>query len=101
MPKMIIPTKPDYDIYLDDQPWEFDLIGVWQDGDEWWLSTDSGCSCPMPFESHSVDDLTGPLTWEQAKEEMTSLASVAYNSTYALKEVNAFIKKHEKKELES
>lgn len=92
------PTDPKYSVYLNDTPWEFDLIGVWQDGDEWWLSTDSGCSCPTPFESHTVDDLTGPLTWEQAKEEMTSLASVSYHAEFALSEVNNFIKEQEQEQ---
>lgn len=56
--------EPDYSFYL---------LGVWKTEDGYYLSTDSGCSCPMPWENHSEGDFTGPLTAEQAIEEATSL----------------------------
>ncbi len=35
------------------------------------MGTDCGCSCQSPFEyTESLDDLTGPLTLEQAKESV-------------------------------
>lgn len=62
-------------IELDGEPWSFYLIGIWQDEEGlYYLGTDSGCSCPIPFENYSRDSLTGPLTREQAIEESTSLA---------------------------
>ena len=41
--------------------YEFELFVVWQDKDgKLWWATDSGCSCPLPFEDvngfHDLDD---------------------------------------------
>ncbi len=39
--------------------YEFDLTVVWQRGDGRFLyGEDTGCSCPAPFEDHTVDSLT-------------------------------------------
>lgn len=54
--------------------YEFDLIGVWKGEDGYYLGTDSGCSCPTPWESYTKADLTGPLTREQAVGEVTAIA---------------------------
>jgi len=53
--------------------YEFDLLAVLKNDQGYYLTTDSGCSCPTPWESHTEGDLTGPLTPEQAREEATSL----------------------------
>ena len=60
-------------IELNDRAYEFYLVGVWKDDEGFYMSTDSGCSCPIPWESHTDDDTTGPLTLEQVAEEATSL----------------------------
>lgn len=86
---------PDFEIGLDDEPYQFYLAGVWVRGDGYYLSTDSGCSCPTPWEDHQEDDLTGPLTWEQAKEELRSLSATSYQADYAVKSVEEFIKEKE------
>lgn len=58
-------SEPDY---------SFDMIAVWADSEGFYLATDSGCSCPSPFENYEGKaDLTGPLTAEQAIEEAESL----------------------------
>lgn len=46
------------DIELDDEPWQFHLLVIWRDdnGNLVW-GTDSGCSCPSPFEDHKPEDL--------------------------------------------
>jgi hypothetical protein len=54
--------------------WEFYVYAVLRKEDGYYLSTDSGCSCPTPWESHSAYDFTGPLTAEQVREEVRSLA---------------------------
>lgn len=44
----------------DDEPWQFDMFVVWKrlsDG-RILVGTDSGCSCPSPFEGEGVSDLT-------------------------------------------
>lgn len=86
---------PDHEISLDDEPWQFYYAGVWDRADGYYLSTDSGCSCPMPWESHTEESLTGPLTWDQVKEELRSLASTSYHSEYATKSVENFIAEKE------
>lgn len=63
-------SPEDYDLTLvgsidwNDEPYSFDLTVVWKDkdGNLYWAS-DSGCSCPSPFEDFSnKDDLnTGSL----------------------------------------
>jgi len=58
---------------LEEPDWSFYLLGVIKGEDGYYLSTDSGCSCPTPWDSHDRDSWTGPLTAEQAREEATSL----------------------------
>lgn len=59
---------------LESEPWQYYDFAVLKNAEGYWLTTDSGCSCPSPFESHmSVDDLTGPLTAAQVHEEVRSL----------------------------
>lgn len=86
---------PTYEVSLENEPWQFYYAGIWVREDGFYLSTDSGCSCPSPWESHTEDDLTGPLTWDQVKEELTSLAGVSYESDYATREVEGFIRSFE------
>lgn len=68
---------------LENEPWQFYIAAVLKNEEGYYLTTDSGCSCPTPWESHTVDDLTGPLTAEQAREELSSLANAddRYGST--------------------
>lgn len=87
--------NPDYSISLDNEPWEFYYAGVWERGDGFYLSTDSGCSCPIPWENHSEESLTGPLTWGQVKEELRSLAGVSRGESYASRQVEKFISEKE------
>ena len=59
-------SEPNYSFYL---AW---VLGT---PEGFYLGTDSGCSCPSPFENYrSLDDFTGPLTADQAIEELDSLA---------------------------
>lgn len=47
--------------------------GGYAEEEGFYLTTDAGCSCPTPFESHTIEDVTGPLTAEQAIQEATDL----------------------------
>ena len=60
---------------LTGEEWSFDLVAVLQHEDGgYYIGTDSGCSCPMPFEYYdSLDDFTGPLTAGECAEEVVSL----------------------------
>lgn len=74
---------PVAEIELAEPDYSFDVLGVWKDTDgAYYLSTDSGCSCPTPWENHTKDDLTGPLTAEQTREEATSLWETSYGGRY-------------------
>lgn len=49
-----------------DEPYQFDMTVVWRrvaDGQLFYAS-DSGCSCPSPFEDTGVDDLTAASMFE-------------------------------------
>lgn len=72
--------------------YSFDLLAVFADGEGLYLATDSGCSCPTPFEDYNGKaDMTGPLTVDQALEEASSLKAAHYEPTYDLELWNAFI----------
>ena len=41
-----------------DRDYQFDLLCLWVDEDGvLYMAHDSGCSCPCPFENHSLEDL--------------------------------------------
>ena len=54
------------------ESYQFDLIGVRKrtsDGKVFW-STDSGCSCPSPWEDHTDADWQPlPETWDEFEKE--------------------------------
>ena len=45
-----------------DEPYEFDMTVVWKDkSGKYWIASDSGCSCPSPFETYdTLESLDGP-----------------------------------------
>ncbi len=64
---------------LSEPDYSFDLLAIWKGPEGYYLGTDSGCSCPMPFENfNGVEDLTGPLTAKDAREEAQSLWDNSY-----------------------
>jgi len=70
------------EVDLAEPDYSYDVLGIWKAEDGYYLSTDSGCSCYSPWESHSDADLTGPLTAEQAIEEATSLWIGSYQTRF-------------------
>lgn len=82
---------------LDDEPWEFYLVEAWRDPQGGlYLVTDSGCSCPSPFEwLRDSSQMTGPLTKAQAAQEIESLRHVAYggDSDYVKTSIRELIQK--------
>lgn len=80
------------EVDLSEPCYSFDLLAVWADSDGLYLATDSGCSCPTPFEDYSgKEDMTGPLTVEQTLEEASSIKGAAYKPTYDLDAWNEFL----------
>lgn len=51
--------------------WEFDYLGVFLDRDtmQLYVGQDSGCSCPIPWENHSMEDLRA-VTLSEALEAL-------------------------------
>lgn len=81
------------EVDLSEPFYSFDLLVVWADADGLYLGTDSGCSCPSPFENYNgKQDMTGPLTVDQALEEASSIKAASYEPTYDLEAWNAFIR---------
>lgn len=68
------------EVELAEPCYSFDTLAVWKNKDgQFYLGTDSGCSCPSPFESYNgIEDLTGPLTVAEAREEAKSLWEGSY-----------------------
>lgn len=64
--------------------YEFDMLVVWQrieDGALFW-GTDSGCSCPSPFEDvDSVDDLTAITDPREFSREARAWLREQYSTT--------------------
>lgn len=70
------------EVEVDNEPYSFNLIGLWKGAEGYYLGTDSGCSCPTPWESYAKADLTGPLTAEQAKEEVIAMVAAQREYQY-------------------
>ena len=79
----------DYELY-GSQMYDWSVIGVDKDMDGYYIGTDSGCSCYIPFEHYTKDARTGPLTREQMEEEVMSLAANLYSEK--TQTVDEFIK---------
>ena len=59
--------------------WEFDMFAIWTNGRSLFWATDSGCSCPMPFEDYnSAEDLTR-ATYKELVTAINSWGSVHYD----------------------
>lgn len=67
-----------FDLDLENEPHQFYILRVGRIREDYYLGTDSGSSCPMPFENYkALSYYTGPLTREQAREVAESLIRVA------------------------
>ena len=65
--------------------WNFDLTNVWRDGDVYFVASDSGCSCPSPFENYEGRKDLGPeLTLKEAAgtlfDQLTEYIANDWNS---------------------
>lgn len=60
--------------------YSFDYLAVLKNDKGYYIGTDSGCSCPSPWESHTAEDFTGPLTAQQVHEEAMSLLKNSYRA---------------------
>jgi hypothetical protein len=78
---------------LSEPDYSFDLLVAWRDDEGYYLGTDSGCSCPTPFEDYvGRADMTGPLTADQARKESMSLKKNSYQPGYDTEAFEQFLK---------
>ena len=59
-------AEPDY---------SFDMTVVWKQGQgKYWVGSDSGCSCPCPFEDITdINELDGPMTKDGLRKRLDYL----------------------------
>jgi hypothetical protein len=51
--------------------WDFDFSVVWKSRrGEYWIGSDSGCSCPVPFEDVGLSDLDGPYNKKALRSKL-------------------------------
>lgn len=75
--------------------YDFDYTVAWtsEDGTLYWAS-DSGCSCPVPFEDYSsLDDLTTGTKFDLLKEVQGRLDASTYDQHYAQSQAAQFLEK--------
>lgn len=59
---------------LVDDEYSYSIVAVLHSSDGFYIGTDSGCSCPTPFENYrSLSQFAGPLSADQCVDEYTSL----------------------------
>lgn len=72
----------------DNEPWQFDICALWRDivSGRFFMGSDSGCSCPSPFENvRGVGDLTEVTDRGQARAYLVSGSpNYTADSTYAM-----------------
>lgn len=61
-------------------PYTYYVAGVWTKDGDYYLGTDSGCSCYLPFELYSANDLVGPLSEKEAIAELVNLYNDSVHS---------------------
>lgn len=71
------------EVNWDDESYRFDLTAVWRDasGALYWAS-DSGCSCPSPFEDITALDQLATGTVDELEAELAKLLAEVKASSY-------------------
>lgn len=75
--------------------YDFDYTVAWQgeDGTLYWAS-DSGCSCPSPFEDYStLEDLTTGTKFDLMQEVQERLGNISWERSYAENQAAQFLEK--------
>lgn len=60
------------EIEWDDEPYTFNMTVVWKERrGRYWIASDSGCSCPSPFEDfYDINQLDGPYNKQGLKSRL-------------------------------
>jgi hypothetical protein len=73
--------------------WSFDTTVVWKDSEGFYrMASDSGCSCPTPFEDVRWDELER-LSAHEVAAALTKLQEDAYDKDYSSGQVVELINK--------
>jgi len=81
------------EVELSEPCYSFDTLAVWRGPKGYYMGTDSGCSCPTPFESYNgVEDMTGPLTVDGILDEASALKAASYEPKYDIDGFNEFVR---------
>jgi hypothetical protein len=80
---------------LRNEPYEFDIVAVWQDveTDKVYYAHDSGCSCPVPFEYETRESLTelSPGNWKELQTYILECAN-GYTEYVTPSQAHQFVK---------
>lgn len=76
------------------EAWSFSLVRILFDGKFYRIGTDSGCSCPTPWENHTDADWGKPLTRQEAINAVRAV-SVVPSCMDEKRAAVAMIKNHE------
>ena len=68
------------EIFYTDEDYDWSVIGVIKADDGYYVGTDSGCSCYLPWENYEdASDFVGPMSFDDMSEEVRSIARM-YNA---------------------
>lgn len=72
-------------IDLSEPDYSFDMLVVWKsEQGQFWVGTDSGCSCPSPFEEiNDVNELDGPYERGGLKSRLGFIIEGASQDRYS------------------
>lgn len=66
---------------LRNESYEFDLFGIFWDGEHYWTGYDSGCSCPSSWdENFDPNTCEGPFTYRQALAALDKMVKAHGNN---------------------
>ena len=88
--------KPYVEVELDEPNYSFDILMVWKhESGKFYWATDSGCSCPSPFEEYTYLESLEELTSANLPVALEILKSVSYekeNASKAMRKLRRAIK---------
>lgn len=72
------------EVSWDNEPYQFDLTGVWKHNEtgQLYMADDSGCSCPSPFENFTTVEFLTPVTLMQLDKYFNERKNGIFESEY-------------------
>lgn len=76
------------EIFYTDEGYDWSVIGVIKADDGYYVGTDEGCSCYLPWENYEdASDFTGPMSFDDMCAEARSIANMYNDVDHAELEV--------------